>query len=606
MTLETTNIRNVSLLGHAGCGKTTFAETMLFESGSITRRGTVEDGSTTSDFTKIEKERQGSIFSTLMHADWRGNKINIIDTPGHADFGGEVERTLHMADGCLLIVDAQEGPMPQTRFVLKQALGSGLRPIVIINKIDKPAARISQVEDEIADLFLELASDEAQLHYPVYYAVGRDGKVWDSVPKSFENDEATIELALDAIIEHVPAPAKEDGSLQLLVTSLEWDNYEGKHVVGKIERGSIKAKQQITLLTEESTIGTFKVESVYSFKGLGKIGVESAGSGEVVSLTGIKGAQIGQTVSDIENPEALPTIELEPPTLSMYIGPNTSPFKGQEGEFTTSRQIGDRLHKELETNIGLKLRQEDIGFIVEGRGELHLSVLIETMRREGYEFEVGRPQVVYQEKDGKILEPFEEVSVEVPPEHVGVVQSEFGKRRAELIEQGSMESGMTTLKYRLATKALLGTRSILVTATKGTIIMHSSMSGYEEKTAPLDQQRNGVLIAWENGQTTPYALQNAESRGTLLVTAGVKTYMGQIIGISNQRDDLDFNASKEKHLTNMRSKSSDGTVQLTPATELSLEQCIDFIEDDELLEVTPESLRLRKRALDRNKRKKKS
>ncbi len=597
--------RNIAIIAHVDHGKTTLVDAFLKQTHTFSDHQNEMAQELIMDSGDQEKERGITITAKITAIEYKNTHINIIDTPGHADFGGEVERTLHMADGCLLIVDAQEGPMPQTRFVLKQALASGLKPIVIINKIDKPAARITEVEDEIADLFLELATDEDQLHYAIYYAVARYGKVWDSLPNNID-EEATIEPALKAIIDYIPIPKHEEGNFQLLVTSLEWDNYQGKYVVGKIERGRIKSGDQITLVSEDKEIGKYRIDKIYSFRGLGKVEVQSAEAGEVIALTGIKDAQIGQTIADAENPEALPTIELEPPTLSMYIGPNTSPFKGLEGEFTTSRQIGDRLKKELETNIGLKLRPQDIGYIIEGRGELHLSVLIETMRREGYEFEVGRPQVVYQEKDGVTLEPFEEVSVEVPVEHVGTVQSEFGKRRAELLEQTVLETGATLLRYRLATKALLGARSILVTSTKGSLVMNSIMSGYEPRSSTLPQHRNGVLVAWENGTTTPYALESAESRGTLFVGPGVKTYTGQIVGITNQREDLDFNVNKEKHLTNMRSKSSDGTVQLTPPTILSLEQCIDFIEDDELLEVTPKNLRLRKRALDRNLRKRKN
>lgn len=600
------DIRNIAIIAHVDHGKTTLVDAFLKQTQTFDEHQIEMSQELIMDSGDQEKERGITITAKVTAIEFEGTHINIIDTPGHADFGGEVERTLHMADGCLLIVDAQEGPMPQTRFVLKKALEAGLKPIIIINKIDKPAARIAEVEDEIADLFLELATTDDQLHYPVYYAVGRNGKVWQTVPDSYDS-EATIVPALNAIIEFVPAPSKADeGGLQLLATSLEWDNYEGKYVVGKVERGSVKANDQITLLTSEATVGTYKIDKVYGFKGLSKVEVDGASSGDIVAITGVKDAQIGQTVASLENPEALESIELEPPTLSMYLGPNTSPFKGKEGEYTTSRQIGDRLSKELETNIGLTVEQEGIGFIVAGRGELHLSVLIETMRREGYEFEVGRPQVVFQEKDGQTLEPFEEVTIEIPQVHVGTIQSEFGKQRGEQLDQSVLQDGSSRLVYRIATRALLGVRSTLLTATKGTFVMYSQMSGYEPKTSAIDQQRNGVLIAWENNPTTPYSLQNAEARGTLFVGPGVTVYAGQIVGLSNQRDDLDFNVSKEKHLTNMRSTSSDGAVQLTPATELSLEQCIDFLEDDELLEVTPKSLRLRKRALDRNKRKKSS
>ncbi len=597
------NVRNVAIIAHVDHGKTTLVDALLKQTNTFASHQSEMKQELIMDSSDQERERGITITAKITAVEYEGVHINIIDTPGHADFGGEVERTLHMADGCLLIVDAQEGPMPQTKFVLKHALAAGLNPIVVINKIDKPAARIQAVEDKVADLFLELATNEDQLHYHTFYAIGRDGKIWQSVPEAADA-EADIVPLLKSIIADVPAPQENAGPLQLLATSLEWDSYEGKYVVGKVERGEVKPGQPVTLATEGGNVGSFKVDKVYGFKGLAKVEVPSASSGEIVALTGVKDAQIGQTVAAADSPEALPTIELEPPTLSMYLGPNTSPFKGKEGEFTTSRQIGDRLRKERETNIGLRVDDEGIGFILQGRGELHLSVLIETMRREGYEFEVGRPKVVFQEKDGQILEPYEEVTIEVPPEHVGTIQSEFAKRRAELIEQVNVTDNSTRLSYRMPTRALLGLRSLLITATKGTIVMTSVMSGYEPKGPAVDQQRNGTLIAWETAPTTPYALQNAEPRGTLFIGPGVEVYTGQIVGLSSQRDDLDLNVSKEKHLTNMRSKSSDGTVQLTPPTNMSLEQCMDFLEDDELLEVTPKNLRLRKRALDRNDRKK--
>lgn len=598
-------IRNIAVIAHVDHGKTTLVDAFLKQTQTFAGHQSEMSQELIMDSGDQEKERGITITAKITAVSYKETRINIIDTPGHADFGGEVERTLHMADGCLLIVDAQEGPMPQTKFVLKKAFEAGLRPIVVINKIDKPAARTDEVEDEVADLFLELATDDAQLHYPVYYAVGRDGKAWESVPTELSL-EGSIEPILEAILEHVPAPKQKDGDLQMLVTSLEWDNYEGKYVVGKVERGEVKPGMSVTLATGEGHTGNFKVDKVYGYVGLGKAELQQASSGEIVALSGIKDAQIGQTVAATTNPEALPAIELEPPTLSMYLGPNTSPFKGKEGEFTTSRQIGDRLQKELETNIGLKVNPEGIGFVLQGRGELHLSVLIETMRREGFEMEIGRPEVVFQEKDGQTLEPFEEVTIEVPLEHVGTIQNEFGKRRGELIEQSNITPTDVRLRYRIATRGLLGLRSSLVTATKGTLVMNSIMSGFEPKTGSFDQQRNGVLIAHETGVTTPYALQSAEARGTLFVGPGVNVYTGQVVGLSSQRDDLDYNVVKEKHLTNMRSKSSDGAVQLTPATELSLEQCIDFLEDDELLEVTPRSLRLRKKALNQNERKRKN
>jgi GTP-binding protein len=508
-----------------------------------------------------------------------------------------------MADGCILIVDAQEGPMPQTKFVLSKALAYELKPIVIINKIDKDGSRIEEVENEVADLFLELAVHEDQLHYPVYYAVGRGGKAWDKVPASPEA-EGDLSSVFSAIIDHIPAPKVErDKPFQMLVTALSWDSFKGKYAIGRIVRGQVKPGDQATLCKKDGTQAKVKVDNVYMSHGLAKSEVSEGVAGDIVQLTGIGDARIGETIADIDSPEALPVLEVEVPTLKIYLGPNTSPFKGTEGEFTTSRQIGERLQKELETNVGLRVEEQGIGFLVSGRGELHLSVLIETMRREGYEFEVGRPQVVTKEENGKTMEPIEELIIEVPAEHVGAVQMELGARRATLKEQFSSPKGVTKLVYTLPTRALLGLRNVLVTKTKGTVIMNSLMVGYEPMGPPLQQLRNGVIISFEAGMTTPYALQMVEDRGISFVRGGEKVYAGQIVGLNKRQEDMEMNVCKAKQLTNMRSSSSDGVVQLTPPTVFSLEECIDFIENDELLEVTPKSLRLRKRELDQSKRK---
>jgi GTP-binding protein len=597
-------LRNIAIIAHVDHGKTTLVDGFLKQTHTFRDNQSEMSQDLIMDSGDQERERGITITAKITAVDYRDYHINIIDTPGHADFGGEVERTLHMADGCLLIVDAQEGPMPQTKFVLKKALEAGLRPIVVINKIDKPAARIEAVEHELGDLFLDLATDESQLHYPVYYAIGREGKAWESRPAdaSVSGDLTPI---FEAIIEHVPSPRVSTGNgLQMLVTALSWDSYQGKYAIGRIERGSVARGQTLAIVTPEGQVGTGKIDKLYGFQGLAKIEVAEAHAGQIVSMTGVGAAKIGQTLTDVENPEALPTITLEPPALSIYIGPNTSPMKGREGDFSTGRQIGDRLQKELETNIGLRVRQDGLGFVVSGRGELHLSVLIEAMRREGYEFEVGRPQVVTMEKDGQTQEPYEELTIEVPSEYSGVVQSELGKRRANMTEQILLDGDRVRFVYDLPTRTTLGLRALLVTASKGTVIMNSLMSGYHPMGAVLSQQRNGALIAWETGTTTAYALQNAESRGSCFVGAGEQVYAGQIIGLNSRGEDMEINVCKEKHLTNMRSSSSDGTIVLTPPVRFSLEQNLDFLEDDELLEVTPKSLRLRKRELDKNLRKK--
>lgn len=596
-------IRNIAIIAHVDHGKTTMVDGLLKQSKTFRDNQAEMDQSLIMDSGDQEHERGITITAkqtSIYHGDY---KINIIDTPGHADFSGEVERTLNMADGVLLIVDAQEGPMPQTKFVLTKALELGLKPVVIINKIDKPSRRIDEVEDEIADLFLELAIDDSQLHYPIYYAIGRDGKAWKEFP-SDPSEPADLTPVFDAIVNDIPAPTVDTtGSLQLLVTSLQYDSFLGKYAIGRISRGVAKKAQQIILIKRDGVQVAGKIDKMFGYRGLTREEITEASAGDIVAVTGIADVHIGETIADKENPEALPVLEVEAPTLSMYLGPNTSPMKGREGDFTTGRQIGDRLKQELETNVALRVEEEGIGFIISGRGELHLSVLIETLRREGFEFEVGRPQVVTIEEDGVIKEPVEELVIEVGSEFVGTVSQELGLRRGELTHQETTSSGAMRQTYIITTRAMIGLRNLLLTATKGTVIMNSLPHGYQPLGAKLQNTRNGALLAFEPGTSTPYALQNAESRGELFIGPGVEVYAGMIVGLYNRQEDLEINVCKAKHLTNMRSKSSDGAVQLTPFTELSLEQCIDFLADDELLEVTPKNLRLRKRLLDPNQRK---
>ena len=600
---DPSKIRNIAIIAHVDHGKTTLVDGLLKQS-HIFRDNQAEMNQTLiMDSGDQERERGITItakFTAVQHGEYR---INIIDTPGHADFSGEVERTLNMADGCILIVDAQEGPMPQTKFVLGKALEANLKPIVIINKIDKNASRIAEVEDELSDLFLELAIHEDQLHYPVYYCISREGKAWSSPPVDIEED-TDLSVILEAIVSYVPAPKVElNDPFQMLVTALAGDTYKGKYAIGRIKRGRIKAGDLVALCKKDGSIIKGRVDNVFMSQGVTRFKVSEGIAGDIVQLTGIADASIGETITNADHPDALPQIEIESPTLSIYLGPNTSPFKGQEGEFTTSRQIGERLLKELETNIGLQAEENGIGFTVSGRGELHLGVLLEAMRREGYEFEVGRPQVVTHEEGGKTVEPIEELQIEVPLEHVGTVQMELGQRHATLMEQFANPRGMTKLIYKIPTRSFIGLRNILIANTKGTIIMNSLTIGYEPLGANNQQWRNGVLISFETGVTTPYALQNAEARGTTFVGPAVKVYAGQIIGLNNRQEDMEINVCKTKQLTNMRSSSSDGVVQLKPPTIFSLEQCLDFIENDELLEITPKTLRLRKRILDPTMRK---
>lgn len=601
--MDPTKIRNVAIIAHVDHGKTTLVDGLLKQSNTFRDNQAEMSQDLIMDSGDQEKERGITITAKITSVEHNDYRINIVDTPGHADFSGEVERTLNMADGCLLIVDAQEGPMPQTKFVLSKALALGLKPIVVINKIDKQASRITEVRDELDELFLELAVHEDQLHYPVYYAIGREGKAWKDVPAD-PSAPGDLETIFDAIISEIPAPKIEiDKPFQMLINALYWDTFKGKYAIGRISRGQVKAGDQVTLCKKDGTFVKAKVDNVFMSRGVSRFEVGKGVAGDIVQLTGIADVQIGETIADATNPEALPVLEVEDPTLSIYLGPNTSPFKGLEGEFNTSRQIKERLNKELESNVGLRVEEDGIGFTVSGRGELHLSVLIETMRREGYEFEVGRPQVVTKQEDGKTMEPIEEVLIEVPAEHVGAVQMELGQRRANLKEQFASPKGVTKLVYEMPTRALLGMRNILLTNTKGTIVMNSLTIGYEEEGSALQQLRNGVIISFETGVTTPYALQSVEARGTTFVHPAQKVYAGQVVGLNTRQEDMEMNVCRAKHLTNMRSSSSDGVVQLVPPTIFSLEQCLDFLESDELLEVTPKNLRLRKRELDPNRRK---
>ena len=599
MTISKDKRRNVAIIAHVDHGKTTLVDGLLKQSRTFRDNQAEMEQTLIMDSMDQEHERGITITAKQTCVYYDGYKINIIDTPGHADFSGEVERTLNMADGVLLIVDAQEGPMPQTKFVLQKALALKLRPVVVINKIDKPAARIDEVKDEIESLFLELATDEAQLNYPIYYAVAREGRAGRTT--TLDDD---MHVIFEAIINDIPAPSvdTDSTSAQLLVAALAADNYLGKYCIGKIFRGKLKKGESVKILQNDTT-KTGKIEKIFVYRGLGKEEVLEAIAGDIVAITGVGEANIGDTIATGDNPEALPTIELEAPTLSIYIGPNTSPLKGREGEFTTSRQIAERLERELETNIALKIQPDGLGYKVSGRGELHLSVLIETMRREGYELEVGRPEVVYKIIDGVKCEPVEDLTIEVAPEYVGAVSQELGVRRAELVSQELTTSGTTRFVYHISTAALIGLRSSLLTATKGTVIMSSIPAGYQPADAKYKPERNGALISFETGASTAYALDAAQARGTLYIPPQVPVYQGMIVGLSNKKDDLDINICREKQLTNMRTHASDGAIQLTPYTQLSLEQCLDFLLDDELLEVTPQSLRLRKRQLDPVKRK---
>lgn len=601
--LEPSKIRNIAIIAHVDHGKTTLLDGLLKQSHTFRDNSIEMNEQLIMDSGDQERERGITITAKTTAINYNDYKINIIDTPGHADFSGEVERTLQMADGVLLIVDAAEGPMPQTKFVLSKALSLGLKPIVIINKIDKPARRIQEVQDEISDLFLELATDDSQLEYPVYYAIGREGKAWATMP-SDPTTPADLTDIFKAITDYVPCPkVTTDQPFRMLITSLQYDNFLGKYALGRIERGIAKANMAVSLIDRDGNITPGKIDKLFTYQGLNRNEINSDVAGDIIAVTGLDNAKIGETITDPSDPTPLPTIDIEKPTMSIYLGPNTSPLKGRESEFNTSRQISDRLNRELETNVALSVEPNGIGFKVSGRGELHLSVLIEAMRREGYEFEVGRPQVVLIEQAGQKLEPVEELFIEISPEYIGAVSMELGSRHAEMLSQETTSQNQIRLTYRITSRALIGLHNTLLTATKGTIIMSSLPTGYQPLGASLSGLRNGVLIAAEAGQSTAYALSNAEPRGELFIGPNVEVYAGQIIGLNKRKEDLEINVCKGKQLTNMRSKSSDGAIQLTPHTVMSLEQCLDFIADDELLEVTPRNLRLRKAELDPIKRK---
>lgn len=593
--MEKQKIRNIAVIAHVDHGKTTLIDFLLKQSHTFRENQEEMSQTTILDSNPLEKERGITIFAKNASFHYRDIKINIIDTPGHADFSGEVERTLNMADGALLIVDAQEGPMPQTKFVLKKALDLGLKIIVVINKVDKKLANIPQTLARVNDLFLELASSDSHLDFPVYYAIGREGKATEKL----EDIEKASDLTplFEAMINFIPAPKIEEGTFQMIVTSLSSDSHKGKHVIGNIRRGEIKRGQSILLIKHDGEKILSKVENIYIFDGLAKKEVEEVFAGEIVSLTGVSQGTIGDSVVDPSDPTPLPRIEIEEPTIKIAIGPNTSPFVGKEGKFTNSRQILDRLSKELDTNIGLKLEITGDRFIVSGRGELHLSVLIETLRREGYELEVGKPEVIKKIIDGVEMEPVEDLIIDIPDEFLGVITQELGQRRGQMTNMFSEGNGLTRVEYRIPSKSIIGLRSLLLTSTKGTAILNSLFVGYEKTQDNIPKTRNGVLIASEGGTALTYGLSNAQGRGITFIDPATKVYEGMIIGENTRSDDIEINVTKEKKQTNMRASTSDIVVALTPATRMSLEQYLDFLESDELLEVTPKSLRLRKKYL---------
>ena len=589
------NIRNIAVIAHVDHGKTTLVDALLKQTHVFRENEEEMNQERILDSNDQERERGITISAKNCAVNYKGIKINIIDTPGHADFSGEVERTLGMAEGALLIVDAQEGPMPQTRFVLKKALGLGLKPIVIINKIDKKLARVPKVIQKTENLFLQLAVSEDQLNFPILYAIGREGKIFENLPEKL-NQNANVTPLLEKIIDEIPSPQKNEGAFKMQVSSFEHDPHLGRIVIGKIKQGKVKKGEKIINTQQPQEVLT--IEKLYTYQGLKKVESETVECGDIICLAGAYNTLIGDTLSSPEDTTPLPPLEISQPTINIALGPNTSPFAGREGEFSTSRQIEERLQKEAQQNLTLKIqKRQDNKFLVSGRGELHLAVFLEKLRREGYEFEVEKPQVIVKEENGHKLEPVEELNIIVPEEYVGVINQELGKRFGNLIQSEPINETEVEFIYQIPTRAIMGLRSLLLTATKGTVIFNSQVDSYQAVGREIPKMRSGVLIAAQNGQALSYGLHAAQERGITFIEPGTEVYEGMIVGKNAKGEDIAINVCKGKKLTNMRSKSSDGIIQLAPPQKLSLERSLDFLENDELLEITPVSLRLRKKYL---------
>lgn len=594
------NLRNVAIIAHVDHGKTTLVDQLLKQSGIFRENEAVDDR--VMDSGDIEKERGITILSKNTAVMHDGIKINIVDTPGHADFGGEVERILMMVDGVLLLVDAFEGCMPQTRFVLKKALGLGKKPVVVLNKIDRPGARPEEVVDEVLDLFIELGADDEQLDFPVVYASGRDG-IASTDPHNMGTDMTPV---FEAIINEVPAPEGDvDAPLQILFSNIDADEYVGRIGIGRVERGSVHVNEQVTICSEDEKPRNAKIVKLYQYEGLNRVDAETATVGDIVCVSGIADLNIGETACEFGNPDPLPFIKIDEPTVSMMFIVNNSPFAGKEGKFVTSRNIRERLFKEIETNVAMRVEDTEFGdtFKVSGRGELHLSILIEQMRRQGYEFQVSPPTVIYKtDKNGQRLEPMELLMIEVPDTYVGAVMEKLGTRKAELVNMGTRDSGTTHMEFKIPARGIMGYRSEFLTDTNGNGIMNHVFEGYEPFKGEISGRQHGSLIAHETGESTAYGLFYAQDRGRMFVGPGEQVYEGMIVGVSPKNEDMTVNVCKKKHATNTRASGSDDSLKLTPATRLSLEQSLEFIADDELVEITPNSIRLRKRILDKSER----
>ena len=595
-------VRNVAIIAHVDHGKTTLVDQMLRQSGTF--RSNEQVAERVMDSNDLERERGITILSKNTAIHYKDTKINIVDTPGHADFGGEVERIMLMVDGVLLLVDAFEGCMPQTRFVLKKALDVKKKVIVVVNKIDRPGARPAEVIDEVIDLFIELGADEDQLEFPVVYASAKDGY------SSLDSDvrQGDMRPLLDSILENIEPPKGDmRGPLQIRFSSLDYDDYIGRIGVGRVERGTVKHGQQVVLCKTDGTTQNVRISKLYQFEGLKRVEVDSATLGDLICVSGIADLNIGETACDPECIEPLPFVKIDEPTISMNFIVNDSPFAGKEGKFVTSRNIRDRLFKEVETNVSMRVEETDSTdtFKVSGRGELHLSILIETMRRQGYEFQVSRPKVIMKKENGVLMEPMELLIVEVPENYVGAVMEKLGSRKAEIENMGTRDGGMTHLEFKIPARGLIGYRSEFMTDTNGNGIMNQLFAGYEPYKGDIQTRDRGSIVVHETGESTGYGLFNTQDRGRLFIGPGVPVYEGMIVGECAKSEDVTCNVCKKKQLTNTRAAGSDDALRLVPPTTLSLEQCMEFIKDDELLEVTPTSLRLRKVILSKEQRLKK-
>lgn len=597
------DIRNIAIIAHVDHGKTTLVDALLRQSKVFRENEKVQER--VMDSNDLERERGITILSKNTAVMYNDVKINIIDTPGHADFGGEVERVLKMVDSVLLVVDAYEGAMPQTKFVLKKALELKLRPMVVINKIDRKDARPEGVIDEVFDLFVELGANDEQLDFKIIYASARDG-----IAKTELEEESNDMVPLfEAIINTVKPPVGYiDEPMQLLITSIDYNEYVGKIGIGKIERGIVKRNQNVAQIKRDGTIKNVKISSLFVYNGLKREETEEAKLGDIIAISGISDINIGETIADAATPEALPFVDIDEPTLSMNFIVNNSPFAGQDGEFVTSRHLRDRLMKELETNVSLKVEETDSAdsFKVSGRGELHLSILIETMRREGYEFQVSKPTVIYKEKDGQLLEPIENLTIDVPEEFMGVVMEKLGPRKAEMVNMTSAINGYTRLEFKIPSRGLIGFRSEFMTDTRGNGIMNHVLEGYEKFRGEIPERSRGSLVVFETGESITYGLFNAQERGNLFIGPGIPVYQGMICGECSRGDDIEVNVCKKKHLSNTRSSGADDALKLIPVNNMSLEQCLEFVASDELVEVTPKNIRMRKKILDPTLRKRAS